>query len=73
VTCLVWWRWGDSNSGPPPERLPGGGCAGGLTCGFFAPVATARARCTPLPAGTMCTQRVPKGGGLTARDTPALG
>jgi hypothetical protein len=23
---------GDSNSGPPPEVVPGGGCAGGLTC-----------------------------------------
>ena len=32
-----WWRLGDSNSGPPLEGLPGGGCAGGLACGSLAP------------------------------------
>src|SRR5215211_7569965 len=41
---------GDSNSGPPPEVVPGGGCAGGPSCGALAPLVTARARCTPLPA-----------------------
>jgi hypothetical protein len=42
--------WGDSNSGPPPERLPGGGCVGGLSCGSLGPVVTAGVRCSPLPA-----------------------
>jgi hypothetical protein len=46
---------------PPPERLPGGRCVGGLTCGSFAPVVTARARYVPLPAGSACTHRVPAG------------
>jgi hypothetical protein len=41
ATCLLWWRWGDSNSGPPPEVVPGGGCADALTCGSLAPVVTA--------------------------------
>ena len=53
--------WGDSNSGPSPEAVPGGGCAGELTCGSLAPVVTARARCAPLPAGSVCTHRVPAG------------
>jgi hypothetical protein len=32
VTRPCWWRWGDSKSGPPPEVVPGSGCAGRLTC-----------------------------------------
>jgi hypothetical protein len=28
----IWWRWGDSNSSPPPQVPPGGGCASRLTC-----------------------------------------
>jgi hypothetical protein len=51
--------WRDSNSGPPDQRLPGSGRAGGLTCGSLAPVVTASARCTRLHAGSPCTQRVP--------------
>jgi Phage integrase family len=61
VTCLCWWRWGDSNSGPPPGRLPGGRCVGGLTCGALAPVVTAGDRCSPLSAIPACTHRVPAG------------
>jgi len=56
-----WWRWGDSNSGPPPDVAPRGGCAVGLSCGSLLPVMTTRARCSPLPAGGVCTQRVPAG------------
>ena len=48
---------GDSNSGPPPGRLPGGRCAGGLTCGSLAPVVTAGDRCSPLSAIPACTHR----------------
>jgi len=61
-----WWRWRDSNSDPPPDMVPGGGCAGGLTCGSLAPVVTARVRCSPLPAGSACTHRVPAGSGPVA-------
>ena len=65
--------WGDSNSGPPLEGLPGGGCAGCLTCGSLAPVVTAGARCSPLPAGSACTQRVPaRSGPVRSRTPPAL-
>jgi hypothetical protein len=53
--------WGDSNSGPPAEGLPGGGHAGELTCGSLTPVVTAGARCSPLLAGCACT------GGLRTR------
>jgi hypothetical protein len=28
----LWWRWGDSNSGPPHQALPGSGCVVRLTC-----------------------------------------
>jgi hypothetical protein len=59
--------WGDSNSGPPPEGVPGGGCAGSLTCGSFALVVTAGARCTPLPANSACIQRVPLASGPVGR------
>jgi hypothetical protein len=59
ATCLCWWRWGDSNSGLPPQRLPGDPCAGGLTCGALAPVVTAGDRCSPLSAIPACTHRVP--------------
>jgi hypothetical protein len=69
VTAASWARpegptaggWGDSNAGPSLEGLPGGGCAGGLTCGSFVPAVTARARCSPLSAGSVCTHRVPAG------------
>jgi hypothetical protein len=69
VTTASWARarrtrgsgWGDSNSGPSPERVPGGSCAGCLTCRFLAAVGPARARCSPLSAGTACTHRVPAG------------
>ncbi len=44
--------WGDSNSGPPPGALPGGGGVGGLTCGSLARVVTAGARCAPPSAAT---------------------
>jgi hypothetical protein len=37
--------------------VPGGDCAGGLSCGFLAPMVTVRARWTPLPAGSACTHR----------------
>jgi hypothetical protein len=64
---------GNSNSGPPPDMVPGGACAGGLTCGSLAPVVTARARCSPLPAGSACTHRVPAGSGpVRSRTPPAL-
>jgi hypothetical protein len=66
-------RVGDSNSGPPPEVVPGGGCAGGLSCGSLAPLVTARARCAPLPAGFACTHRVQAGSGpVRSRTPPAL-
>ena len=66
-------RWGDSNSGPPPQAPPGSGCAGWLTCGSLAPVVTARARCTPLPTGSACTHRVPANTGpLRSWTPPAL-
>ena len=55
--------WGASTSGPPPEVVPGGDGVGSLTCGSFAPVGTARARCTPLPAGSAWTHCVPAGCG----------
>ena len=63
------WRWGDSNSGPPPGVRPGGGCAGGLTCGPLSPVVTAGARCSPLPAGSACTHCVPAGSGAIRSQT----
>ena len=47
--------WGDSNSGPPRKVLLGRGGAAELTCDFIWPRATTRARCTPLPAGSPCT------------------
>jgi hypothetical protein len=56
--------WGDSNSGPPPEVVPGRGCTGRPTCGSLAPVVTAGARCSPLPAGCVCP---PCTGGLRSR------
>jgi hypothetical protein len=52
--------WGDSNSGPPRKVLLGRGGAAELTCDFIWPRATTRARCTPLPAGFLCAQRVPR-------------
>jgi hypothetical protein len=63
VQCTLQARAGsgDSNSGPPPEVVPGSRHAAGLTCGSLAPVVTTRARCNPLPAGTACTHRVPAG------------
>ena len=71
VTPTFGGHWmGDSNSGPPPREVPGGGCAGGLTCGSLAPVVTARARCAPLPAGSACTHRVPAGSGPVWSRTP---
>jgi hypothetical protein len=60
--------WGDSNSGPQSEVVPGSGCACGLSCGSLAPVVTARARCTPLPARSACTHRVPAGSGPSVAD-----
>jgi hypothetical protein len=57
-TCRS-WRSGDSNSAPPPGVLPVQGPILSLTCGFSRPVVTAGARCTPLAAGGVCTQRVP--------------
>jgi hypothetical protein len=59
--CRKQWRQhgqGDSNS-DPLQGPPGDGCAGGLTCGSLTPVVTAGAHCTPLPAGSAGTQRVP--------------
>jgi hypothetical protein len=61
---------GDSNYGLPPEVVPGGGCAAGLTCGSLAPVVTDGARCAPLPAGSACTHRVPAGSGPVRSRTP---
>jgi hypothetical protein len=52
-----------------PEVVPGGGGVGSLTCGFLAPVVTARVRCTPLPAGSACTHRVPAGCGPVRSQT----
>jgi hypothetical protein len=64
---------GDSNSGPPREGLPGGGCAGGLTCDSLTRMATAGARWTPLPTGSVCTQACTGGfGPVGARTSPAL-
>jgi hypothetical protein len=63
--------WGDSNSGPASERLPSHSVVSGLTCGSLAPVVTARARCSPLPAGSACTQRVPVGSGPVRSWTPS--
>jgi hypothetical protein len=58
---------GDSNSGPPPEGVPGGGSVGVLTCGSLAPVVTFRARCIPLPTGSACTHCVRAGAGPSGR------
>jgi hypothetical protein len=59
MTCSLWWRWGDSTSGPPPGRLPSGGYVGALTCGSLVPVVTGGDRCRLLSAIPSCTQRVP--------------
>ena len=64
--------WGDSNSGPPPEAAPGGGCAGTLTCASFAPVATAGC---PLQSSTCRTHVYPpctEAGPVWWRTPPAL-
>jgi hypothetical protein len=63
VTCLCWWRWGDSNSSPPSEVLPGGRGVGGLTCGSLIPVVTAGDRCSPPSTNLVCTHRVPVASG----------
>jgi len=47
--------------------FPGLGRIVELTCSSFSPVVTARARCTPPPAGSMCTHRVPPTSGPTGR------
>jgi hypothetical protein len=57
--------WGDSNSGPLPDAVPGCGHDGGLSWDSLAPVVTARARCSPLAADSVCTHRAPAGS-----DTP---
>jgi hypothetical protein len=44
---------------PPPAVLPAYGHIPPFTCGFSQPVVTAGARCAPLTAGRVCTQRVP--------------
>jgi hypothetical protein len=61
------YGWRDSNSGPPPEGLPGGGYVDALTCGFLAPVVTGGDRCNPLSALPSCTHRVPAGSVLSDR------
>jgi hypothetical protein len=59
--------WGDSNSGPPPQAPPSSGYISRLTCDSLLPVMTAPARCIPLPAGSLCTQRVPVASGPSGR------
>jgi hypothetical protein len=71
VTTASWaraWRargsgWGDSNSSPPSEVLPGGRGVGGLTCGSLIPVVTAGDRCSPPSTNLVCTHRVPVASG----------
>jgi hypothetical protein len=60
-TCSCWWRWGDSNSGPPPDVLPARRPYRSLTCGSSEPIVTAGVRSSPLGADRACTQRVPMG------------
>ncbi len=52
---------GYSNSAPPPGRLRAHGHSLPFTCDFSQPIVTAGARCAPLAAGRVCTQRVPLG------------
>jgi hypothetical protein len=59
AAALLLVEVGDSNSAPPPGVLPVQGPILSLTCGFSQPVVTAGARCAPLAAGRVCTQRVP--------------
>ena len=51
TTRSWWWKWGDSNSGPPPQALPSKlDCPGWLTCDSLLPVVAAVARYTPRSA-----------------------
>jgi hypothetical protein len=64
---------GTRTLGPTPEMVPGGSRAGRLTCCSSVPLLTAGARCSPLPAGSACTHRVPAGSApVRSRTPPAL-
>jgi hypothetical protein len=54
-----WWRWGDSNSAPPPGVLPVHGLINPFTCGSSQPVVTAGNRGCPSWTVAARTQRGP--------------